>query len=157
MSNVAQYLLTVIAAAVISGIVMRIMDDKSVFHPIIKLLTGLFLTVTAISPVLNLHFDDLSSYFSDLESEASSIVSEGKEIAAHATGSIIKSQVEAYILDKAASLNLNIDVEVVLSETEPVYPAFIQFNGSVSPYGKQCMEQIVSDELGIPKENQKWT
>jgi hypothetical protein len=104
-----------------------------------------------------MHISDLTDYFSDLSVDASTVVSQGKESAEQCTTAIIKSQLEAYILDKASLLELDISAEVLLDDSQPPSPKNVKIVGKASPYAKQRMLQIISDELGIPKENISWT
>lgn len=157
MEDIRQYLLSVITSAIICAVVINIIGKKGALSSVIRLLTGLFLIYTVLSPWTNFRLDNLTSYFSDLELSASVAASDGKESAIQATASIIKSQVEAYILDKASLLDMDITVEVTVEGSSPPSPTYIKIKGAFSPYGKQRLEQIISDELGIPKENQSWT
>ena len=94
--------------------------------------------------------------FFRLELDAEDIVSEGEDMAVSATASIIKEQVTAYILDKASSLGLNLEVEVTMTGSSPPVPSAVALKGTASPYAKQRLQQIITDELGIPEENQSW-
>lgn len=157
MDSIKNYLISVISAAMISGIAISIAGKKSTIGAITKLLTGLFLVITVISPWTKLRFNDLSAFYSEFSMEAAGVVAEGEAAAQHEITSIIKGQVEAYILDKASSLNLNIEVQVTMSDTQPPAPISVTIKGTVAPYGKQRLEQIICDDLGIAKENQLWT
>ena len=112
--------------------------------------------MTVISPWTKLRFEDISSYFADIQTDADQIIGEGEEIAADATVAIIKKQVEAYILDKAHSLDIDIEVEVAFAELRPLVPDAVTIKGAVSPYAKLQLQQMIADDLGIPKENQMW-
>lgn len=157
MENIRQYLLSVVACATICAVVISITDKKSTLNPVIKLLAGLFMIYTVISPWAKLRIDGVKSYFSDIEINASSAVANGTASASGETGAIIKSQVEAYILDKASSIGAEISAEVIMDNSTPPLPKAIKISGTLAPYHKQRLEQIIADELGIPKESQSWT
>lgn len=157
MEGIRQYLLSVILAAIFCALTVNILGKKGVYTAVVKLLTGLFMAVVVIAPWRKLQITDLSGYLDSLNFEASEIVQEGEDMAAEATASIIKDNIEAYILDKAFSLGLDIQVNVVLTETSPFAPDSVTVSGSVSPYAKQKLQKIISDELGIPEEKQSWT
>ena len=156
MEDIRQYLLSIVAAAIVSALAINMIGKKGIYTTVVKLLAGLFLSITIISPWTKLQLQDLSSYFSDLELDAEDIVSEGEDMAVSATASIIKEQVTAYILDKASSLGLNLEVEVTMTESSPPVPSAVALKGTASPYAKQHLQQIITDELGIPEENQSW-
>lgn len=157
MENIRQYLLSLIASAIICSVVISIIGNKNTLSPVIKLLAGLFIIYTALAPWAKLRLDGLLSYFDDLKLEASVSVSKGSNSAVQATASIIKNQTEAYILDKASSMGAEITVEVIVQETTPPTPCYVEIEGTLAPYHKQRLEQVVINELGIPKENLSWT
>lgn len=156
MDSIKNYLISVIAAAIISGIATSIVDKKGTIGAITKLLTGLFLIITVISPLRKLDVGMLSDYYSEYSIQASHAVAQGEALAQDEITAIIKSQVEAYILDKASVLDMEIDVEVTMSGTQPSTPESVTIKGMVAPYGKQRLEQILCNDLGIAKENQFW-
>ena len=69
----------------------------------------------------------------------------------------IKSRTQAYILDKAMALELQLQVEVVLSEDEIPVPEEVRLAGKASPYAKARLQQIIKEDLGIDKEHLIWT
>ena len=83
-------------------------------------------------------------------------VSEGKSMAANQVADIIKSQSEAYILDKANRMGLEISVEVELDNDNNSIPSSVCISGNISPYAKKVLSEYITDCLGIAKENQKW-
>ena len=157
MGDIRQYLLTIITAAIICAVVNTIMENKGTITAITKMLTGLFLTVAVVSPLVSVQLSDFSGYVRGLDAAANEAVSRGEEMAQNATAAIIIEKTEAYILDKAASLELNIEVEVRLSSTNPLTPETVYLKGSISPYAKECLRQYISNDLGIPGENLIWT
>jgi len=155
--DIRQYLLTVIAAAILCAVVNTIMENKGTLTAIIKMLTGLFLAVTVLSPLISVQLSDFSAYMQGLDNTADEAVSRGEEMAQDAAAAIIIEKTEAYILDKAASLELDIEVEVRLGSANPLIPDTVYLRGSVSPYAKKRLCQFITDDLGIPEENQIWT
>lgn len=156
MGQIRQYLLSVIAAAAICGCITALFGNKGTFGTIIKLLTGLFLAITMISPWTRIKIADYTLFLDDITASAKSASQQGERMAEAETQSIIKAQAEAYILDKATSLGLDISVEVSLDETSMV-PCAITINGPAGPYAKSRLQQYIVKDLGILEENQKWT
>lgn len=155
MESLRQYVITVTAAAIIAGILAGFMDEKSSSGGLIRLIAGLFLAFAVISPVVQLDWDGITASLSDFSAEGSLAAAEGENIASETYSSIIKSETEAYILDKAAELSAELEVEVTLDDG--YVPAFVAIRGAVSPYAKLRLQQILEDDLGISKENQIWT
>lgn len=154
MENIRQYILSVIAAALICGVVNGI-SKKGKYHAVIKLISGLFLTITIISPLTDLQFPDPSSYFDNLSLEGDSIVASAQAAAEEEQLKLIQTRTEALILEKAESLNADISANVLLSE-ESMIPQEVELSGAVSPYSKKMLTLYIAENLGINEENQIW-
>ena len=81
----------------------------------------------------------------------------GEEMAMESTRDSISEQLEAYILDKAASLGLNIQVEVFLKQDETFLPESVTIQGSGTQQQKKDLTEEITDALGITREDIKWT
>lgn len=156
MVGIKDYFLSVIASATICFIAISLTDKKGVISQVIKMICGLFMIIAVVSPLRSFRFDNLNGYFNDITQRADDAVLYGESLAQEEMTAIIKEQVEAYILDKATAFRMDVRVEVGMSESNPPVPEKVMFKGNVSPYEKRRMEQIVSQELGIAKENQLW-
>ena len=157
MEQLRNYVITVVAAAVICAVINALMDKKGTHGAIVKMLTGLFLTVAVLSPWVSIRISDWNSFSMDLEAAAGEAVAVGEEMAADAMKGIIKEKAEAYILDKAASMAINIEVEVMLDSADLPLPEKVYLKGSASPYAKERLCQCIAADLGIPEEKQIWT
>jgi len=157
MERIRLYLLSITSAALLCGILNGLIGMRSSFRTIIKLLSGLFLTITVISPIIKVDVLNLKTYIDDISYSAQASVADGKSIAVDAAEDIIKQKTEAYILDKAISLGLDITAHVTLSDISPAVPQKVSLNGPISPYNKRILSKYIADELGISKENQTWT
>ena len=157
MDDVRKYLFSIIAAAIFSCIVISLMDKKAVFFPFVKLLTGVFISFTIISPLIKVHLGDISEYFSNIELDAQAVTNAGVDINENEMARIIKEQAEAYILDKATALGLDVQVSVTLSSQMPPVPYVVQLSGVAAPYNKKKLEKVIVEDLGIMEENLIWT
>lgn len=157
MEHIRAYILAVVAAAILCGLVLTLVGKKSTTGAVIKLLCGLFLSLTLIVPLSGPGLLDFSSYESFWENEAQYYASAGQESALDQIETIITEQCQAYILDKAASLGANIQVVIRLSEEDTPVPWEVTVTGNISPYGKSVLKKWIADELGIPEERQIWT
>lgn len=155
MAALCQYVFSVTAAAIICGIVMSI-TQKSSIQPILKLVCGMFLAFTVVKPVTQIDLAELMEVSLPYSQDAVQAADLGENSSQEAMAAIIKDETEAYILDKAAALNVSLEVEVTLDGDPPV-PTAVRLSGEVSPYAKQQLEQILYEDLGISKENQQWT
>lgn len=155
MEGLRQYIISVITAAMICGLVTAFSGSKT--GSSMKMIAGLFLTMTIVTPFFQIKRLDFSDIFVPYIRESEQCIAYGEKAAQDATAQIIKEQVCAYILDKAESLGLTVSIEVFLEEKSPYLPDRISISGSVSPQDKARLESYISETLGIPKEKQQWT
>lgn len=151
-----QYLLSLICAALVCSIIYGLLDKKSAYFPIIKLICGLFITITAISPLTNISIPDISEYIGDTKFDAKALISEGQTSSYESMGTIIRANLESYILGVADELGADVQVEIELDEQLPPGPCSVRITGNVSPYKMQRLQQIIEKDVGIPEEKQIW-
>jgi len=157
MEGLKAYLISVTAASIICGIVNALAGKRGAVSSVLKLLTGLFLALTVIRPVIRLSLSEIELYLDSISTKADAAVADGEIVASRELASIIKAETEAYILDKAASLGVDLQVDVILSDNAPPLPVEVLLIGAASPYAKAQLSAMIADELGIPKEAQRWT
>lgn len=149
------YILSIIATAIFYAITRSILEEKTTIGQIVRLLGSMLLSVAIIAPIKNISFQDITTYFDDISVAADSYIEHGTISAQESKRDIIKAQSEAYILDKAIRMGLDISVEVSLNEDNLV-PNSVTITGTASPYAKEVMKTFVEDTLGIAKEDQCW-
>ena len=156
MEWIRQYLLSVTAAALLCSVIQNLAGKKGTCSAIVKMLCGLFMSVTLFSPLLRQRLPSFSYYFEAMEAEGSSVAEEGWKSAKEAMSGIIKEKTETYILDKASALDVCIQAEVMISDADVPYPSHVKIQGPAAPYAKQQLQSWIEATLGIPKENQSW-
>lgn len=154
MEQIRQYLLTIICAAVFCGILEAIPSSKAGSEAMRKLLCGLFLTATVTAPLLRMDPSDWIVPESSIQSEAEGFAQAGFAAAEEARNARIIEAAEAYILDKAAAMEVSLNAQVQV--TEDGVPEAVTLHGSCSPYARQMLMAAIASDLGIPKENQRW-
>lgn len=154
MNAITEYLLSVTAAGILCAIVKQL--SKNASAKIIRAVCGVFMAITIFSPVIHIQFNSIEDFLMEAKYEAEETRDDGIESASSAMADIIKQQTEAYILDKAVSLGVNIDVNVKMSDTNPPVPKEVILSGNVSPYMKNKMIQYITANIGISEENQRW-
>lgn len=155
MEGLRAYVISVTAAAMICGIVAGLVK-KNGAGELIRMVCGLVLAFTVLRPIAGLKLDQLPFDLPSLPS-GEDAASQGEKITREAMEDIIKSQTEAYILDKAAALGVNLTAEVLLGEDTIPVPVGVILSGACSPYAKSELTDAIEKDLGIPKENQLWT
>ena len=150
------YILRLVFAGIICGIITSIVAGKSGGSTVIRVICGFFLTVTAVSSLLNLKVTDIEDYFENIHLDAQTYVEAGTALADSETALFIKDQMETYILDKASAMGVQIQVEIEMSEDPKNLPDSVAITGSVSPYNRKLLKNMINGDLGIPEEKQIW-
>lgn len=156
MEALRSYLLSVIAAAVICWMATALMRKDGAVSALGKLLAGVFMTVTILSPVVTWKLPNISVYADQFSADASEAVAMGKCVSNEAMASIIKQQCEAYILDKADDFGARLTVTISMSEDSLPVPCAVEVTGDCSPYARLRLMEIIQEDLGIGEEAQTW-
>lgn len=156
MSFVRDYIIHLTAAALICAVMIRFTRKSGVLGVLIKLLCGLFLAYSIVKPVQQVEFQGIEDFASGLREDADQAVQWGENATAQAWAESISQGTEAYILEKARAMNVELAVEVELSDDEVPVPASVSLTGHVAPYVKTVLSDMISQNLNIPKEKQIW-
>lgn len=156
MDSFCRYILMIICAALVVGILSDLMPQKGSSGKLFRMIGGLFLAFSMISPIVKLDFSKLDLFFEEFQLEGNMHAAAGESEGDKMYRSIIKSRTEAYILDKAGLYGAQINADITLSEDASAKPESALMKGNVSPYVKKQLTDILEEELGISKENQKW-
>ena len=151
-----EYILSVIAAAILCAVIKGLIGEASATGKIAGLLCSILMAVTLITPLKDIKFYNVSSYLNSLSENADQYIHEGTSMAEKSIRDIIKKETEAYILDKADRMGLDISVEVELDDSNSNVPDRVTVKGKFSPYAKEVFSNFLQDELGIAKEKQQW-
>lgn len=147
------YLISICIAAVICSILSNLVSAKGTSGTLLKLLSGLFMLYTLLSPLATLRLQAFTAYWEDLTLDAESVANAGISSAQLEKEKIITQQTQAYILEKAKSLDAQLNVEVLLADG---IPNAVNISGAVSPYVKSQIIALITDDLGIRAEAQYW-
>ena len=153
MAPFRQYVLSLTAAALLSGILLSCVPEGS-GRKILRLACGILLTVTALKPLGQLRLPDLDALTGEYRQQAEAAAAMGQEMARLEAHEGIRKALEAYILDKAAELGMDVTPEIFLDESG--IPVSIRLEGEISSELRQKMQTIITNDLGIPGEAQEW-
>ena len=156
MISLGKYLLGILVGALICGIAMELIGKKGGNATLIRLLCGVFMMLCVVSPLLNIRIGSLGDLTGQIRREADAITQDGKNMAQDYYRSVITQRTEAYILDKAVSLGVDVDAQVVLSQDDIAAPKAVTVRGRISPYAKGILSDWLERELGIESEEQTW-
>ena len=147
------YILSILIWIFVCGILQKMIAETR-GKKMIQLISGVVLAITVFSPLTRMRLDD---YFQipKIEWKNSDLyIVEGQKNALEAQKQYIQDHCEAYILDRARTLNAEITVEILLNES--MIPAFAQIEWDGNPSLQIELEKVLMTDLGIPKENQQW-
>lgn len=156
MSGIRTYILGVVAAAMLCGIVQSIVPKDGTMAVAMKLIVGLLMTLAVLRPWVSISFDGLFGWTSTITQEAESIVSEGKLMGELSYREGIKQRLEAYILDKGTAMGASLEVEIVVYDDGLPVPIAAKIKGALSPYAKEMLRRTLTEELGISEEELQW-
>ena len=85
---------------------------------------------------------------------ASGITDQGSREAEAQKEAIIKTRLEAYIVEKARQANASVTADITLGQEG--LPQAVTVTGALSPAARGRLKQILTQELGIPEVRQQW-
>ena len=153
-NDLREYILTVTAGAILCSLVQNMLGKGFFSASMLRILCGVFMACLLIRPLVRIDFSSILFSIDSYTSDANAAVSVGEAAAKESMQAVIKSKTEEYILDKAAALNAELDVQVTLND---MVPAKVALSGAVSPYTRSVLGSWITQQLGIPKEAQIWT
>lgn len=156
MEVLGKYILSVTSAAIVYSLLQSLLVKNSSSAILLRTIGGLFLTFTVLAPIAELDFDAISDTPWNYSVQGNSFAEHGRQLSEDRLNEIIKTQCEAYILDKAMSYQTPMHVEITLSKDETPVPVAVYLKGSITPYAKNAIQNWLQHDMGIPKENQIW-
>ncbi len=156
MEDIRAYLLSITGAAILCGIVTALTGTKGTVAAVCKLVTGVVMAAAVVQPLASFSVNGLQQYLQEIELDSAAAVEAGTALTRDALAQRIKAETQAYILDKAAQMGLELTVEVILSEDDTLQPAAVILEGTASPYAKSALETLISNDLSIGKEALTW-
>ena len=148
------YILSVTCAAVLAAI-LRTIAGEGTNGKLTKLLSGLFLAVTVLSPLVKIQIPDPARWLEDYMAEGEAAARAGEVMAKDYSDAIISAELEAYILDKAAELCCAIGAEVSLGDGG--LPESVTLSGEIAPADRAALARMSAQELGIGEEAVIWS
>lgn len=154
MQQLGQYVVTLTASAIICGILLSFFSEGPLRMQL-QVVCGVFLTVTALAPLTRISLPDLTGASQAYLSEGQLLAVRGEKLARDEMLGRIKQATETYILDKAASMGAVVRPEVELDDAGN--PVSVSLQGSCSAGQRQQLGAAITNDLGIPEEDQQWT
>ena len=150
------YLLRLTAAAMLTALASAV-TPKGGARRAAVFAGGLILILVALSPLIQLDYDQFAKYFSQLEMQADAAANGVTVTNREIVAMLITEKAETYILDKAAQLGAEVTVSVETdADGDWPYPVAVTIQGSVVETQKTALSAYIAAELAIPAERQEW-
>lgn len=156
MTQLRGLLMGVITASVICSMVNSLLKDCMI-KSAIQFICGVFLLYTLLSYGRKVEIPITEQSFRKTLAEARYEANLGAEKARTELAQVIKSDCETYIMDKAEELGLTITPEISVSKDALPLPTYVILRGTVLPDQKELISRMITDDLGIAKEDQHWS
>ena len=118
MDDIRQYIIGVIAAALLCGIATSLIHEKTTLGAAVKFATGMLMVLAVIQPWTKISLDFFGDWQEGISSDASNFISYGEESAMNAYRAGIKEQLQSYIQDEAKALGAELSVQITLADDE---------------------------------------
>lgn len=156
MDALRQYIGEIIFWCILFGVLLSCAQNTAAYKPI-RLLGGMLLAVLLLEPLTKVNAESLLPSWKIQEESASDYCASAEIAAQEYMEEYIKELAQTYILDKASSNHIEgFDIEFILTDGNPPIPYCAKISGSLSPYAKFTIGKMLTEDLGITKENQIW-
>lgn len=155
MNALRAYLLAVAAASLLAGVVLSLLPQGRM-HGIVRLVGALIIVLTVVSPVLKLEIDTMPVGSEEIHTDASDIQERALEESELLFSQLIKERCEAYILDKADQMGLELEVQIIMGHDGYPHPIGVKLSGDISSADARSLGAAIEQELGISIQQQEW-
>ena len=154
--KIRAYLLAVSATALFVSLVTAILPDGRP-KKIVYYLGSMAVLLAVVKPVLQIDISAIRAAASKLEQELTAYEVQAAVQGQKLLEERIMEACETYILDKAKTEGLSVKVSVLLdSDAVCPKPNGVVITGQLKPEQRKWMEERLVQDLGIPREAQKW-
>jgi stage III sporulation protein AF len=153
---IRSYLLSVVAVSMLCAVLLAVLPN----HPVRRvcvLVCGLLLMLVCVAPIKEVSLTDLAQLIArntmQEEFDTTGVSMQSRELVA----TLIKQKVEAYILDKAAAMGVDIQAEVTVEQGESYpYPSAVRITGDLTAEQKAALSDDLEANFAIDAAAQEW-
>lgn len=154
--TIRSYLLGVIAVSILTVIVKSVVPSGAVKRAA-SVICGVLLMLCALSPLLSIDTEQIAQSIARTRMQTEAMQTGVEVKNRELVSSIIKEKTRTYIWDKAASLGLDITVEVEMRDDgEYPYPYAVTLTGQPNEQQRLSLTRTIAADLAIPAERQAW-
>lgn len=147
--------LTAVAAVSLLLSVVQYITPKGTLRDTASFIGGLLLLLVLLQPVRKAALpDDVRMGLAEYEKQVETYRTKLEEERKKELGTLIESETEAYILDKAARMGLTVRIKVGTEENSEGVPVPVSAELTGTP--SRELSRWIEAELGIPVERQVW-
>ena len=150
---VRAWLTSVVLVSVLLSAVQSLIPPGSV-RKAANFTGGLILLLVLLQPVLGMDLEDLHLDFSDYQAAMEERQADLADMQTETMASIIAERTQAYILDKAGELGVDVTVQVETAAGEDGVP--VPWSAELTGERSESLSSYLETELGIPAERQVW-
>ena len=158
-SFAGEWVRAIVGAALICA-AATVLTPKGKVKNVLRLVCGIVLIITMIDPLLKQELPAMSMNMSEYRLEADEITASAEEKKNSLSRTLIEDELETYILDKAKSLNAQLqsaELTVKWGDEACWYPYEVTLTGNVPQREQSLLSNAIEAELGIPEERQYWS
>lgn len=156
MEDLRELILAMVTASLICGIVNSVLKDN-IIKSGIHFLCGIFLVYTLLAYGKRVEIQFAEYSFRQILADARYEANLGAGKRDTELAEVIRTECEAYILDKAEELGIAVTPEVTVSQEELPLPVRVILLGTATPEQKEILSRMITKDLGIAKEDQHWS
>ena len=149
MNDWKPYLHSILACCLISAIVLQLVSDTGA-KGLVRFVCAMLTAISIGTPLAGMDWSGLLQW-PQPGSGADAYIRQGEETARDAKAACIQAVCRTYILEKAKALDGEI-LEVTITLNDDLLPAYAEIHGRMD----QKVQEILTTDLGIPKEQQTW-
>ncbi|NCB74129.1 MAG: hypothetical protein EOM51_05220 [Clostridia bacterium] len=160
MTDFAGQWIRAIAGAALICAAATSLTPKGKVKNVLKFICGIVLICAMVNPIIKQEFPSISLEMSKYRSDADDIIASAEEKENKLSRTIIENELEAYILDKAQSLNIkleSVEVSVKWGDEGCWYPYELSLTANISQRERMLISNFIEAELGVPNERQYWS
>ena len=154
MTGLIAYFTSVIATVLIGVVVTELIKEPRL-HTIIQMILGVLILLVILRPITTVKPEVLMDEIEGLFREEIQI-SEYVSLYQDKLREQVKSLTEEYIRKKGESMNASIRVQAELSTEGYPVPEKVLIIGILTWEQRQSLEEYITQEFGISRENQRW-
>ena len=146
------------ALSILCGAAMSIMPEGGAKR-VAGILTAAILLTAILTPVKDIDLQSYALLAARYREQEAALTAQGEEINERLNRAVIERECEAYIMDKAKEIDIDIkeaDVEVQWNTERVWTPYSACITAHAASAQKTALEDAVAAELGIPGERVTW-